>query len=439
MSVFAGGARLSEIEAIAALEPVVPDALETLETLVDRSLVSTRRNAADDRFALLEPMRVYGRELLVNAGEGPAVVGKHAAIYGDLARAAEPEFYGRARRASLERLANDHDNLRGALDELRDRGELAAALELAADLWRFWQLRGHLTEGRERLDELLAAAAAPGARVSPFVLSRAEEAAGSVRYWLAPDRDIPRNFYERSLAHAIESGDQARIAWSKYNLAFAFDFTPAPEMGLANVDHATALREEALDAFRKLGDRRGVAESLWAMGGNALIILSDPHRAKRLLIEARTLLDDVGDTYAEGWALNSLALISAAEGDFDGAELRLREAGALFGRDLHGEPGEIVGLLAFGSVAARRGDDVTAVRIAAAGEAAARALGAEIPRIGPIMDELAAAASRLPPDVLERERAVGVAMGAGSMLSTLLESPRRSTQDPVSLGSGSLE
>jgi hypothetical protein len=210
-------------------------------------------------------------------------------------------------------------------------------------------------------------------------------------------------------------------------------------MGDANVQRATALREEALAAFRAVGDRHGVAESLWAKGANPLVMLNEPLKSRRLLLEALTLLEELGDAYGTGWALNSLALLSSADGDLDGAERSLLEAAAYFEHDLKGEPGEIVGLLALGSVAARRGDDVTAVRIAAAGQAAAKALGAEIPRIGPIMDALAEAAARLAPDVLERERAVGVAMGARSMLSTMLESARASTRDGTRLGARPLE
>ena len=428
MAVFAGGARLSEIEALAAVEPAIPDAIGTLETLVDRSLVSTRHGpAGNDRFGLLETMRTYGRELLLEAGEGQVVTAGHAAIYRDIARRAEPEFYGRARRVWLDRLAEDHDNLRAALDELLAAGNLEAGLDLGADLWRFWQMRGHLAEGSQRLDELLAAAGAPGAPpVSPFVLSRAEEAAGSIRYWTSSDRRRPRSFYERSVAHAVESGDRRRVAWAKYNLAFAFDFTPAPEMGEVNVERATALREEALEEFRALDDRRGVAESLWAMGGNALSMLSQPERARRLLLEALPLLEELSDLYGTGWALTSLAMLAAFEGDLDGAETSVLRAADLFVRD--GEiGGELVSLLALGALAAQRGDDVTAIRIAAAVEAAARAIGVEIPSIPPIMDPLATAAANLAPDDLLRERGIGVALGARSILTAALESRHATT------------
>jgi predicted ATPase/class 3 adenylate cyclase len=428
LSVFAGGAQLAEIEAIAAVDPAVPDPIGVLETLVDRSLVSARHGASgSDRFGLLETMRAYGHELLDEAGDGPPVVARHAATYRELARQGEKELYGPARRRWLDRLSEDQDNLRAALDELQAAGDLEVALDLAADLWRFWQLRGLLTEGRERLDDLFVAAARPGGpTISPFVLSRAEEAAGGIRYWTSNDRRIAQPFYERSLEHAEASGDRLRAAWAKYNLAFVFDYTPSLDFGEMNVAHATALRNEALAEFRALDERRGIAESLWAMGGNALSILGDPVTARRLLEEALPLLEELGDLYGIGWALTSLSMLEAVKGDLDRGEALTLRAAAMFERD--GEQGgEIVSLQALGAMAARRGDDIAAVRIAAATEAAAKAIGVEPPRIPPIADPLEAAASRLSPEMLERERGIGVALGARSILATALESWRAKT------------
>src|SRR6185369_5887857 len=120
-------------------------------------------------------------------------------------------------RSWLERLADDHDNFRTAFDELEASGGRVGALERSADLWRFWQQRGHVLEGRERLERLLARAAAPGAPDVPATIrSRAEEAAGSLWYWSALERHTPRDYYQRALDFAVESGDPAREAWARY-------------------------------------------------------------------------------------------------------------------------------------------------------------------------------------------------------------------------------
>jgi hypothetical protein len=103
------------------------------------------------------------------------------------------------------------------------------------------------------------------------------------------------------------------------------------------------------------------------------------------------------------------------EGNLDQAEEAVLRAARMFGRD--GDiAGEHVGLLAIGAIAARRGDDITAMRMESAARAGARAVGAELPGIGPLVVPLAAAAQRLSADVVERERAVGAAIGAKAML-----------------------
>jgi predicted ATPase/class 3 adenylate cyclase len=420
LAVFAGGARLEEVEGIAAAAPAVSDAVGVLETLVDRSMVRAVGTGGNDRFALLETMRDFGRESLAEAGELQAISAAHADLYRNLARQAEPTYYGQSRRLWLDRIAEEHDNLRAAFDELAAAGSVGEALALAADLWRFWQQRGHLVEGRIRLDALLAAAQRPDAPpIDLAVLSRAEEAAGSVRYWMSSDRTHPRPFYERALEHAIASGDRRRIAWARYNLAFVYDFIPTGQSLPLDAERAMALRDEALAEFREIDDRVGIAESLWAMGGNALTILTDPVRAKTYLREALPMLEELGDSLGLGWAVISLGMVDATEGRLDLAEQAVLRAARLFSQD--GDlTGEQIGVLALGAIAAGRGDDVTAVRMEAAARAAARESGADLPGIGPLVVPLAEATARLPEDVVVRERAVGAAIGAKAMLEAAL-------------------
>jgi predicted ATPase/class 3 adenylate cyclase len=425
LAVFSGGARLAEVEAIGALGPGVADPIDALTTLVDRSLVTVKRaDGTDDRYGLLETMRTYGRELLRTAGEEEQIAREHARIYAALAREAEPEFYRPARRAWLDRLAEEHQNLRAALDWLGAAGELAAALDLAADLWRFWQQRGHFIEGVERLRGLLDAAKAPGAPVvAPPVLSRAEEAAGSLLYWLDADRKAAQPFYERSLELAIASGDRLREAWARYNLAFVFDFTDGAFGAQTDLPRASALREEALAMFRDLGDRRGVAVSLWAMGGNASVVFKDPELARRHLSEAVPQLEAVGDLFTLGWAHISLALLHAVRGDLDAADQEVLAGADVFERD--GDiTGQVVAVQHLGALAARRGDDVTAARFNAAALGLAHSVGAQSPGIPPVMEPLTAAEARLDPDALAREQGVGRALGVRSILSTALEAWR---------------
>jgi predicted ATPase/class 3 adenylate cyclase len=428
-AVFAGGARLPEVEAIGACEPPIDDAVGALEGLVDRSLIVVRRrDGEDDRYAMFETMRGYGRELLRERGEETVVVQRHAEIYRDLARRAEPEFYGNARRSWLNRLADDHDNLRAALDELLAEGELDAALEMGADLWRFWQQRGHLVEARERLDRLLAAGRQPSAMApSEFALSRAEEAAGSIGYWARADVDSPMQHYERALEHARASGNADREAWAMYNLAFVFDFTPLAGLGKPYPERAMELREAALAMFRAEGDRRGIAESLWAMGGHVVVLVQEPERARDYLAQAQVLLVELGDVYGISWVNVSLAILDATQGRLDEARRWLLQAIETFVGDSDAA-GEIVAVQGLASLAARAGDVATAVRLEAAADAAARDMGADLPRIPPIVDPIQAARTGADPEMLRRETAAGEALGTAAILADAL---RRWREEPV--------
>jgi hypothetical protein len=300
-------------------------------------------------------------------------------------------------------------------------------LDLAADLWRFWQQRGHVREGRDRLEHLLAIIVAPGATAIPAgIRSRAEEATGSLWYWSATERRTTRDYYERAVAYAVESGDRGREAWARHNLAFVFDFTPAAsDVDPPDPVTATMLRSQALEMFRELGDRRGIAESLWAMGGNALAIASDPGRARARLLEAIPLLEEIGDMSTLGWAHMSLGIQEAISGDLSAADDRVGRSAEVFVRD--GDiAGQTVAVQCLGSLAARRGDDVTAARFAAAAEAAGREMGVDLPRIPPIVIPLDEARARLAPEDLARESELGVALGAKAILDTAIESWRAS-------------
>ena len=56
----------------------------------------------------------------------------------------------------LDRLEDEHDNLRSAVEHLTTTGDTGGAADLVFALWRFWHMRGHVTEGRVRVDRVLA-------------------------------------------------------------------------------------------------------------------------------------------------------------------------------------------------------------------------------------------------------------------------------------------
>lgn len=159
LSVFAGGWWLEATEAVCGpTDGGDGDVLNHLETLVASSLV--RVEAGDDdmlvRYRMLETVREYAAEMLEESGESAQIRARHAADLETLAHQAKDQMEGPDQIIWLERLDAELANLRVALAWAIETGNGTLALRIAAPLFRFWYMHGHLTEGRGWLDAALA-------------------------------------------------------------------------------------------------------------------------------------------------------------------------------------------------------------------------------------------------------------------------------------------
>ena len=235
LAVFVGGWRLEAAEAVCAApegaEPLGTDVLDGLSTLLDQSLVWQREETdGAARLRMLHVIREYALEHLEQSGEAEALWRAHVTYYLTLAEEVEPWLVGGPRLPEgLARLEREHDNLRAALAWARRQREVALGLRLAGALARFWVLRGHLSEGREWLEGLLALEAAdqatrgagrttstdeavpvPG-RVPGRVWAKALFGAGELAtYQQDFSRAVP--LLEQSLTLAREAGEMALTA-----------------------------------------------------------------------------------------------------------------------------------------------------------------------------------------------------------------------------------
>ena len=309
LAVFAGGASLEAAEAVCADDPVEAGAvLDLLTRLVDRSLVVAEPSAVESRFTLLETVREYALERLIAEGEPDAARRRHRDWFLGLVEQARPAFFqGPEPGEWLVRLDREHDNLRAALgwSEGTD-GEAATGLRLATDLWRFWEIRGYLQEGRDWLERFL------------------RSSAGQV---------------------SIRRADA---------------LTGAGILALMQGDHAASLRfhEESLELQRRLGDPVSISYALNNLA-NAAVQQGQYQRARELYEETLEITERRADRHGTAFALNHLADALALEGDYDAARTTFDRGVAVF-REHDDRWGEAIALGNFAQVACRQGDYATA-------------------------------------------------------------------------------
>jgi predicted ATPase len=334
LAVFAGGASLEAIESVVAS----PDAaLELVTSLVDKSLVLSR--PADDgtpRFTMLATIREFALARLAEQGRETETRRRHAHYFRDLAERTEHEIQGRRQARLLQQLTLEHGNFRAALAF----GEGETLLRLAGALWRFWFVRGHLSEGRTWLGRALEFDAPPeirapalhGATVLAAVSGDLDEARRrgeelvEVRRALGVDEDTARalsslanvytdlgaldkaaGLYEEAAEHAERAGARPAFAGVMINLGYLSLLREEPEAAAATSREAALLFEDLGFAEEQAGAWLNVASAELSLGR---------------LTEARDALTRSLDRYiavghAEGvsYCLDIAATIAARLGD----------------------------------------------------------------------------------------------------------------------------
>ena len=170
LAVFVGGCTLEAVEAVCGGAGV----LTGLTTLIDSNLLRQEEQPdGEPRFTMLESIRAYSLDLLEASGEAEDVRRRHADHFVSVAGRIEDDVRTKPDVDWLA-LEREHDNFRAALNWLAAHDEHELLVQLTAGLVRFWEVRGHVAEGRELVRHR------PDARVSASLL-RSRRTSGSVR------------------------------------------------------------------------------------------------------------------------------------------------------------------------------------------------------------------------------------------------------------------
>jgi predicted ATPase/class 3 adenylate cyclase len=312
LAVFRGGCTLE------AAEAVVDADLDTLGSLVDKSLVRVRDTG---RFWMLETIREFAVERLIASGEADALRRRHAEFFLALGRSLPTHVPVTA--DWLDAVQVEHDNVRAALDHLPAQGDTQAALELAESIWRFWKVRGHPAEAWQRLEALLAADPTPtparGHALNAIVGFGVEGTSDTA------SPEAARAYAEEALALHRANDDAWGIARATYMLGYV-----AIETG--DFERALPLFEESLRLVTDLGHEHYIGLATFNLAW-AAEELGDVGRARDLHVENLRRARSTGNPALEAMALDAVAGDAHDEGRLEEA-LELKRQSLRISRDL---------------------------------------------------------------------------------------------------------
>jgi predicted ATPase len=294
LSVFAGSFTLEAAAQIAGTQAAEIEMLDTLSSLVDKSLVVADLDETEPRYRLLESFRGYAREKLEERGEADVIAKRHALAYLDLAERLDHTTDSEAEDAWRTTARLELDNWRAALQwALIDRNDTFLGVQLTGRLGLIWQTFAPL-EGRRRVEgalEVVDSSTPPSARAA---LSYAQ---ASIALVLGEHRE--------QLRHAQEAIEEYRAAGDPLGVARAQSRAGHALIYLERRAEATALLHEALEAARELHNRRVTAFVLRCLG-LASAQEEDFVTARAYVTEAMEIFESLGARLSAAAAMDDL-------------------------------------------------------------------------------------------------------------------------------------
>jgi len=319
LAVFSGGRTLEAVEAVCDAQADLPvDTFDGVSSLLDKSLLRQEEGQeGEPRFVMLETIHEYTRERLQESGEAEEIGRAHTRYFLALAEEAAPELTGSEQVSWMERLEAEHDNLRAALSRSLEARDTESALRIGGALWRFWNVRGHFSEGRRWL-----AAGLSGGEATPVGV-RAEALLGLGHL------ELRQGDYARAVEDLEASLALYREAGDRRGEAYALCFLGWIALDRSDLERAEGLLEESLALSRAAGTARDVSVAL-----NALAMLKvyrgDYARATAMQEESLSLAREAGDVQIIAILAYNIGFAAAITGEYERAEAFLQEAKELF-------------------------------------------------------------------------------------------------------------
>ncbi len=337
LAVFSGGWTLDGAETICSgsingRELTDWEVLDLLTGLVNKSLVLTELRSGETRYRMLETIRQYTRDRLLESGESTACRDRHLQYFLNIAEQLEGGLWGAQQLEVLKRLDRENDNLRAAMEwSLAEESgpDISAGLRIACTLPPYWGIRGLWTECNEWFNKFLGYPNAPLSNALRLkALNRASLAAVE-----QGNRDLVKSNFETALLLAESLGVRGEQAYAL--------------LGLGRIDESIAI-------FRELNDPLGLLRALAAKGTNANGA-GDFVTAQHAFEENLTLCHAIGHRIGAAGTLVALSFLRRMDNDLDVAEQMAQEALEIF-RTADDRPGIGGATNAMGMAKMQRGD-----------------------------------------------------------------------------------
>jgi predicted ATPase/serine/threonine protein kinase/DNA-binding CsgD family transcriptional regulator len=349
LSVFVGGWTLEAAESVVGrtIDSGPFSVLDGISSLLDKSLLlQVEREGEKPYLIMMESIREYGMECLVDSGEAELFQTAHAQFYLKWVEEAEPHLKDAQQLMWLALLEREQENLRAALQWYIDHYEAEEALRFCGAIWRFWYIRGYWSEGLRWLKEALALA-----ETSQTSATRAKALCGAGRLAIClGDMLTGRALLEESVVIYREIGDKRGLAESLAVLGF--DLQSKTVLNKALLDESLLFAREAAESWT-------LALSMQHIGW--YFFFQDDHdSALPFLSESAAIFRKVGDIRELILTLDGLASIASQQREYERAASMAQEC-LISAKELGNKSGIADALYLLGWIEENRGEYERAV------------------------------------------------------------------------------
>ncbi|HKY55079.1 MAG TPA: tetratricopeptide repeat protein [Anaerolineales bacterium] len=361
LSVFASGFAFEGAVVVCSQGMKRNKILDLLGRLVDKSLVIVEPDLEinETRYRLLETIRQYALEKLIESGETPAIRDQHLKFYVDLAERSEPNIFGSESTLWFARLDKEIDNIREAMEWATNSRKAMLALRMASALVEVFFVSRPLIlpEWHDRIQQALSR---PEGRARTLIRAKALNAVGYM-YWADTSLADKRAELEEALSIGKEFGDKRNIVAALRNLGLL-------ESMQGNYAEARSLLEQSLEVSQEMDSEDPIGK-IWSLHylGDIAFDLNEAERARSLYEEAISMLREIGEVSLLAYSVRRLGQLACRRGDYESSISLCKESLSL-NQEISDLQAILACLVGFAAIALALGKLERAARLMAAVE-----------------------------------------------------------------------